>query len=115
MTNSSNLRIVDGELRYYDHRFPIADGTADGTPQQVHARQHYELMNYRRADAELNYRRFFAITTLAGIRVELPEVFADSHREIARWVRAGLGGRAAHRPPGRFGRPRPATSTTWRS
>ena len=33
-------------------------------------------MNYRRADAELNYRRFFAITTLAGIRVELPEVFA---------------------------------------
>ena len=75
----ANLRVVDGELRYYDHRFPIAEGTADGTPQEVHARQHYELMNYRRADAELNYRRFFAITTLAGIRVEMPEVFADSH------------------------------------
>jgi (1->4)-alpha-D-glucan 1-alpha-D-glucosylmutase len=85
----AKLRVVDGELRYYDHRFPIADGTSDGTPQQVHARQHYELMNYRRADAELNYRRFFAITTLAGIRVELPEVFADSHREIARWVQRG--------------------------
>ena len=85
----ANLRVVDGELRYYDHRFPIAEGTSEGTPQQVHARQHYELMNYRRADAELNYRRFFAITTLAGIRVELPEVFAESHREIARWVQLG--------------------------
>jgi (1->4)-alpha-D-glucan 1-alpha-D-glucosylmutase len=83
------LRVEDGELRYYDHRFPIAPGTGDGTPRQVHDRQHYELMNYRRADAELNYRRFFAISTLAGIRVELPEVFARSHQEISRWVQNG--------------------------
>ena len=80
------LRVQDGELRYYDHRFPIADGTSGGTPREVHARQHYELMNYRRADAELNYRRFFAINTLAGIRVELPVVFEQSHQEIRRWV-----------------------------
>ena len=79
-TNCAALQIVDGELRYYEHRFPIADGTGGGTPQEVLARQHYELMNYRRADAELNYRRFFAITTLAGIRVELPEVFAGVAR-----------------------------------
>ena len=83
------LQIKDGELRYYEHRFPIADGTSGGTPQQVHQRQHYELMNYRRADAELNYRRFFAISSLAGIRVELPEVFQRSHREIRRWVDHG--------------------------
>jgi (1->4)-alpha-D-glucan 1-alpha-D-glucosylmutase len=83
------LRIEGGELRYYDHRFPIAAGTGDGTPRQVHDRQHYELMNYRRADAELNYRRFFAISTLAGIRVELPEVFGRSHQEISRWVENG--------------------------
>ncbi|MEP6562328.1 MAG: malto-oligosyltrehalose synthase, partial [Nakamurella sp.] len=50
---------------------------------------HYELMNYRRADSELNYRRFFAINTLAGIRVELPAIFAASHAEIARWVERG--------------------------
>ena len=55
----------------------------------MHARQHYELMNYRRADAELNYRRFFAVNTLAGIRVELPEVFELSHAEIRRWVDRG--------------------------
>jgi (1->4)-alpha-D-glucan 1-alpha-D-glucosylmutase len=84
------LRIEDGELRYYDHRFPIAPGTGEGTPQEVHARQHYELMSWRRADAELNYRRFFAVTTLAGLRVEDQQVFDDTHREIARWVDEGL-------------------------
>ncbi len=86
------LEIVDGELRYYDNRFPIAPGTADGaaSPAEVHARQNYELMNWRRADAELNYRRFFAVNTLAGIRVEVPWVFDESHVEIVRWVSEGL-------------------------
>ena len=86
------LSIVDGELRYYDNRFPIAPGTADdnASATEVHARQNYELMNWRRADAELNYRRFFAVSTLAGIRVEIPWVFDESHREIARWITEGL-------------------------
>ncbi|CAN5148663.1 malto-oligosyltrehalose synthase [soil metagenome] len=87
-----DLEIVDGELRYFENRFPIAAGTADdgATPQVVHSRQSYELMNWRRADAELNYRRFFAVNTLAGIRVEKDWVFDESHEEIARWVNSGL-------------------------
>ncbi|MDJ0337020.1 malto-oligosyltrehalose synthase [Cryobacterium sp. PH31-O1] len=86
------LELVDGELRYFDNRFPIAAGTADdgASPAEVHERQHYELVNWRRADAELNYRRFFAVNSLAGIRVEVPWVFEESHREILRWVREGL-------------------------
>ena len=86
------LRIVDGELRYYDHAFPIADGTfgPGDSPQAVHERQHYELINWRRADDELNYRRFFGITTLAGVRVEVPWVFEEAHAEIRRWFREGL-------------------------
>ena len=80
------------ELRYFDNRFPVAPGTADdgADPVTVHGRQHYELVNWRRADAELNYRRFFAVNTLAGIRVEVPWVFDESHVEIARWFAEGL-------------------------
>ena len=52
--------------------------------------QHYELVSWRRGDSELNYRRFFTITTLAGVRVEDPRVFAESHREIGRWCAEGL-------------------------
>jgi (1->4)-alpha-D-glucan 1-alpha-D-glucosylmutase len=77
------------ELRYYDNRFPIAPGTGEGTPQEVHARQHYELVDWRRADTELNYRRFFAINTLAGLRVEDPEVFAATHELVLRLVHEG--------------------------
>ncbi|WP_246248241.1 alpha-amylase family glycosyl hydrolase, partial [Micromonospora maritima] len=84
-----DLKLVDGELRYHEHRFPVADGTGDGTARQVHDRQHYELVNWRRGDAELTYRRFFAVSDLAGLRVEDPAVFDATHAEILRWVDAG--------------------------
>lgn len=86
------LEIADGELCYYDHRFPLAAGTLipGDSAIDVHARQHYELVDWRRADAELNYRRFFAVNSLAGVKVEDPEVFADTHREILRWCGEGL-------------------------
>ena len=70
---AGDLLVGDGELRYFEHRYPLAPGTADaGDVLAVHARQHYELMHWRRADAELNYRRFFAVSDLAAVRVELP-------------------------------------------
>lgn len=85
----SELSVEDGELVYYDHRFPIAPGTEGGTPQEVHERQHYRLIGWRRGNAELNYRRFFDITTLAAVRVEDPKVFAGTHGEVLRWVADG--------------------------
>ncbi|TML24796.1 MAG: malto-oligosyltrehalose synthase [Actinobacteria bacterium] len=88
--DESALSIVDDELRYHEHRYPIAPGTGAGTPQEVHARQYYELVNWRRGNVELNYRRFFAISDLAALRVELPQVFDATHAEPLRWVREGL-------------------------
>ncbi|MBM7517925.1 malto-oligosyltrehalose synthase [Nocardioides nitrophenolicus] len=87
-----NLRVVDGMLGYHDHRFPLAPGTAEDTddPQVVHQRQHYRLVSWRAADDELDYRRFFAVNTLAGVRVEDRDVFEASHVEIARWFRERL-------------------------
>ncbi len=73
-----------GEIRYHDQRFPMAPGTT--TLEE----QHYELVNWRAADDDLNYRRFFAVNTLAAVRVEDPEVFAESHIEIKRWFDEGL-------------------------
>ncbi|MGW5668187.1 malto-oligosyltrehalose synthase [Micromonospora sp. NPDC003776] len=96
-----DLKVVDGELRYHEHRFPIADGTGDGTPRQVHDRQHYEMVNWRRGDTELTYRRFFAVSDLAGLRVEDPEVFRATHAEILRWAAAGdLAGIRVDHPDG---------------
>ncbi|MEW1835382.1 malto-oligosyltrehalose synthase [Microbacterium sp. NPDC079995] len=79
-----------GVVRYFDHEFPLAEGTGAGDVRDVLERQHYELLFWRRGDAELNYRRFFAVTTLAGVRVEDPAVFDASHVEIVRWITDGL-------------------------
>ncbi|HVV08553.1 malto-oligosyltrehalose synthase [Amycolatopsis sp.] len=87
--DDGELKVEGDELVYYDHRFPIAPGTGEGSPDEVHARQHYELVHWRRGNAELNYRRFFDITTLAAVRVELPEVFRATHGEVLRWVAEG--------------------------
>jgi (1->4)-alpha-D-glucan 1-alpha-D-glucosylmutase len=84
------LRVEGDELAYYDHRFPIAEGTGGGTPREVHERQHYRLVPWTAARETLNYRRFFTVNELAALRVELPRVFDASHREILRWVRDGL-------------------------
>jgi (1->4)-alpha-D-glucan 1-alpha-D-glucosylmutase len=84
-----SLELRDDRLAYYDHEFPIAPGTGDGTPEEVHERQHYRLVDWRRGNAELTYRRFFDVTTLAAVRVEDQEVFAATHGEVLRWVRAG--------------------------
>ncbi|GAA1990929.1 malto-oligosyltrehalose synthase [Microbacterium pumilum] len=81
-----------GTLRFFDHVLPLAPGSADdgADARTVLDRQHYEAVFWRREAAELNYRRFFTVTTLAGVRVEEPEVFAETHVEILRWVREGL-------------------------
>ncbi|MFZ0120446.1 MAG: malto-oligosyltrehalose synthase [Pseudonocardiaceae bacterium] len=82
----ADLRLDGDVLRYYEHAFPVAPGTAGGTPQQVHEAQHYRLVSWR---ADVGYRRFFAVSDLAAVRVEDPDVFDATHGEVLRWVVEG--------------------------
>jgi (1->4)-alpha-D-glucan 1-alpha-D-glucosylmutase len=52
--------------------------------------QNYRAAFWRTGRRELGYRRFFDIDTLAGLRMEDPEVFADTHELILRWVDEGV-------------------------
>jgi (1->4)-alpha-D-glucan 1-alpha-D-glucosylmutase len=51
--------------------------------------QPYRLAYWRAASHEINYRRFFDINTLAGLRVEDPEVFAETHRLLKQLLASG--------------------------
>ncbi len=115
-----DLKVVGDELRYFEHRYPIAPGTGDGTPMEVRERQHYRLVHWARANGELTYRRFFAVSDLAGLRVDDRAVFDATHAEILRWVDAGLvdGIRVDHpdglRDPGEYlARLRAAAPAQW--
>ncbi len=55
----------------------------------VLSQQHYRLSRWRTAESELVYRRFFDINSMVGIRTENEYVFADTHRLILEWVKAG--------------------------
>jgi (1->4)-alpha-D-glucan 1-alpha-D-glucosylmutase len=50
--------------------------------------QTYRLVPYWE-DAEINYRRFFDVNHLIGVRVEDPLVFDRVHRRVLEWVRRG--------------------------
>ena len=54
---------------------------------RILSQQPYRLAYWKMALEELNYRRFFDINELVGLRVEDPRVFAERHRLILQLVR----------------------------
>jgi (1->4)-alpha-D-glucan 1-alpha-D-glucosylmutase len=52
-------------------------------------RQHYRVAHWRLSASDINYRRFFDINSLAGLRVEDTRTFAAIHRLVARLIAEG--------------------------
>ncbi|MFI6645029.1 malto-oligosyltrehalose synthase [Streptomyces sp. NPDC050504] len=84
------LHVEGGALHYYEQDFPLRDGTGGLPLPELLAAQHYRLAWWRTARTELNYRRFFSISELIGVRVEDPEVFAATHGKLLELVRDGV-------------------------
>ncbi|MFN2526481.1 MAG: malto-oligosyltrehalose synthase [Actinomycetota bacterium] len=91
-------------VRYHEHLFPLTEESTrdfgrgaveriNRYPAAVHElleKQHYRLAYWRIGDRELNYRRFFDIKSLVGLRVEEPEVFDQVHALPRELVYAGI-------------------------
>ena len=66
-------------------------------------RQPYRLAYWRTAADEINYRRFFDVNDLAGVRVEVPEVFDATHELVrALLARGDVRGLRIDHPDGLF-------------
>ncbi len=52
--------------------------------------QAYRLAHWRVSAEEINYRRFFDVNDLVGLRMENPAVFAETHKLIRRLLGEGL-------------------------
>lgn len=82
---------ADGDvLRYHDHVFPLREGTGSLPLPQLLDAQWYRPVWWRTARTELNYRRFFSISELIGVRVEDPEVFTATHGTLLRLIDEGV-------------------------
>ncbi|WP_338580726.1 malto-oligosyltrehalose synthase [Pseudomonas sp. MAG733B] len=80
------LQAIEHNLSAYDSL------TADGF-QRLHnllERQSYRLASWRTAADDINWRRFFDINELGGLRVERPAVFEATHEKIFQLVADGL-------------------------
>ncbi|MEX2571542.1 MAG: malto-oligosyltrehalose synthase [Gemmatimonadota bacterium] len=67
----------------------VGDPHSFGALERVLDDQAYRLAYWRVAAEEINYRRFFDINDLAGLRVERSEVFDATHRLILQLVAEG--------------------------
>ena len=52
-------------------------------------RQHYKLGHWRLASSDINYRRFFDVNSLAGLRVEDAGTFEATHRLVRQLITDG--------------------------
>ncbi len=89
---SGELEIVGDPypaLRYHEHLFPLAAGTDEGSLEEVLERQHWRLAWWRCGNSMLNWRRFFDITELAGVRVENDAVFDETHKTLLQLLSEG--------------------------
>src|SRR4051794_17530644 len=73
-------------LRAYDAKTPRGQDLL----HRLLERQHYRLAWWRAAADEINWRRFFDVNGLAGLRQEVPEVFEATHRTIFRLYTEGM-------------------------
>jgi (1->4)-alpha-D-glucan 1-alpha-D-glucosylmutase len=88
------VRMVNGRpvLKYYEQKLPLAAGAENlsgDAVDRVVSRQHYRLAHWRKAADAINYRRFFDINDLAGLRTERDDVFHATHDYILKLVDEG--------------------------
>ncbi|WP_028754139.1 malto-oligosyltrehalose synthase [Rhizobium leucaenae] len=97
------------QLAYFDNYFPLSEDSAElvmtqtGTDaerlqafsidaakmKELIDKQHWQLLYWKDAARHLNYRRFFEVAGLVGIRVEDERVFEETHRLTIELVRSG--------------------------
>jgi len=77
---------LDRAIARYDTAIPEGRARLHGLLEN----QAYRLSSWRAAADEINWRRFFEVTDLAGIRVERDDVFDAMHATIFRLYRDGV-------------------------
>lgn len=92
--------VLAGQLARLCEERPDIAAAVDAVVEEINAdpdrldelmsRQNFRPAFWRTAGRELDYRRFFDVHTLVGLRIEDERVFADTHSLVLAWVRRGV-------------------------
>jgi (1->4)-alpha-D-glucan 1-alpha-D-glucosylmutase len=92
--------VLSGQLARLAAETPTVAAALDAATADVNAdpdrldellqRQNYRPAFWRTAGQELDYRRFFDVHNLIGLRMEDERVFADTHALVLRWLKEGV-------------------------
>ncbi len=90
----TELRDIEGGRDIIDRGLSAYRAHADRPVQTLALhhlleRQHYKLGHWRLASSDVNYRRFFDVNSLAGLRVEDAATFNVAHRLVRRLIEEG--------------------------
>ncbi len=84
--DEATAKAIDAALAVY--RVGRDEGATDRLDALLQ-KQHYRLSNWRVSADEINYRRFFDVNELAGVRVEDAEVLGQTHRFVFELIASG--------------------------
>ena len=92
--------VLAGQLARLCEEKPEVAAAVDAVVAEINAdpdrlddllsRQNYRPAFWRTAGQELDYRRFFDVHTLIGLRMEDERVFADTHARVLQWLWEGV-------------------------
>lgn len=90
----SQLRAIDGGREIIERGLSVYRAGKDQQAQTLALhhlleRQHYKLGHWRLASSDINYRRFFDVNSLAGLRVEDAATFERSHSLVRKLISEG--------------------------
>ena len=86
-TSPAALRSIEAALSHFNGT--AGEASSFESLHQLLQKQPYRLAFWRVAAEEINYRRFFQINDLAGVRVEIPAVFDAIHHLVLELARTG--------------------------
>src|SRR6202035_6045509 len=90
----AELKDIDGSRDIIEHGLAAYRAGQDRLAQTLALhhlleRQHYKLGHWRLASSDINYRRFFDVNSLAGLRVEDAGTFNAAHRLVRKLIAEG--------------------------
>lgn len=86
-SNQEITSFVEKNLRFFNGN--EGDPASLGTLQRLLAEQHYKLAYWQNVNESINYRRFFTIADLVGVRIEDPVVFEAMHAYLLHLISRG--------------------------